>query len=125
MVCENGISIAKAYLKLNLDKPAKNNNKGSYRWEKEEEKKLTTPPLFPSTPISQTGLVTTDKEKAEVLNNCWSHFLLPVTISTSLRLLGWWAEFQAIVAEGHVQDHLRNLGKHRAMGPTQMHVRGL
>ncbi|KFQ90119.1 hypothetical protein N337_04750, partial [Phoenicopterus ruber ruber] len=63
-LCRDGVRKAKAQLELNLARNAKN-NKGFYRHVSQKRKvKESIPPL-----ISKTGkLVTTDKEKADVLN---------------------------------------------------------
>ncbi|KAK4826853.1 LOW QUALITY PROTEIN: hypothetical protein QYF61_011721 [Mycteria americana] len=54
----------KVQLELNLARDAKNNKKGFYRYPERKVKESIRPP------IRKTGkLVTTDKEKAEVLNN--------------------------------------------------------
>ncbi|KFW04519.1 hypothetical protein N327_07886, partial [Fulmarus glacialis] len=65
-LCRDGVRKAKARLKLNLVKDAKNNKKGFYGYvsQKRKVKESISPPM------SKTGkLVTTDEEKAEVLNN--------------------------------------------------------
>ncbi|KAM6103455.1 uncharacterized protein LJ206_014212 [Theristicus caerulescens] len=63
---KDGMRKAKAQLELNLVRDAKNNKKGFYRYINQKRKvKESIPPL-----MSKTGkLITTDKEKAEVLNN--------------------------------------------------------
>ncbi|KFQ99133.1 hypothetical protein Y956_03969, partial [Nipponia nippon] len=65
-LCRDRIRKAKARLELNLARDAKNNKKGFYRYVIQKRKvKESVPPL-----MSKTGkLVTTDEEKAEVLNN--------------------------------------------------------
>ncbi|KFR00189.1 hypothetical protein Y956_08025, partial [Nipponia nippon] len=65
-LCKDGIRKAKARLELNLVRDAKNNKKGFYRYINQKRKVTESiPPL-----MSRSGkLVTTDEEKAEVLNN--------------------------------------------------------
>ncbi|KAK4826893.1 hypothetical protein QYF61_012081 [Mycteria americana] len=62
----DGVRKAKAQLELNLARKAKNNKKGFYRYVSQKRKvKARVPPL-----MNKNGdLVSTDKEKAEVLNN--------------------------------------------------------
>ncbi|KFQ65391.1 hypothetical protein N335_01657, partial [Phaethon lepturus] len=64
--CRDGVRKAKAQLELNLARDAKNNKKGFYRYVSQKRKgKESISPL-----MSKTGkLVTTDKEKAEVLSD--------------------------------------------------------
>jgi len=53
-------------LKLNLARDAKNNKKGFYRYVSQKRKVKESVPLL----MSKTGkLVSTEEEKAEVLNN--------------------------------------------------------
>ncbi|PKU30689.1 rna-directed dna polymerase from mobile element jockey- hypothetical protein [Limosa lapponica baueri] len=71
-LCRDEVRKAKVRLELNPARDAKNNKKGFYRYVNQKRKvKESMPPV-----LSKTGkLVTTDKEKAEVLNN----FLLRTT----------------------------------------------
>ncbi|KFQ78147.1 hypothetical protein N335_09061, partial [Phaethon lepturus] len=64
--CRDGVRRAKAQLELNLARDAKNKKKGFYRYVRQKRKvKESVLPLK-----SKTGkLVTTDEEKAEVLND--------------------------------------------------------
>ncbi|KFV55360.1 hypothetical protein N328_07466, partial [Gavia stellata] len=68
-LCRDGVRKAKVQLKLNLARDAKNNKKGFYRYVSQERKvKESVCPL-----MNTTGkLVTTDEEKAEVLNNTFA-----------------------------------------------------
>ncbi|KFQ75511.1 hypothetical protein N337_12410, partial [Phoenicopterus ruber ruber] len=70
-LCRDGVRKAKAWLALNLARDAKN-NKGFYRYVSQKRKvKESIPPLK-----SRTGkLVSTDEEKAEVLNNFFASVL--------------------------------------------------
>ena len=65
-LCRDGIRKAKACLEINLARNAKKNKKGFYRYLNQKRKvQEGIPPL-----VSNKGrLVTTDKEKVEVLNN--------------------------------------------------------
>ncbi|KFM02997.1 hypothetical protein AS27_15497, partial [Aptenodytes forsteri] len=68
-LCRNGVMKAKARLELNLARDTKNNKKGFYRYvsQKRQVKESVHPMM------NMTGkLVTTDKEKAEVLNNIFA-----------------------------------------------------
>jgi len=65
-LCKHEVKVrrAKAQLELNLARNAKN-NKGFYRYVSQKRKVRESPP-----PVSKNGnLVSTDEEKAEVLNN--------------------------------------------------------
>ncbi|KAK4828789.1 hypothetical protein QYF61_000846 [Mycteria americana] len=65
-LCRDGVRKAKAQLELNLARDAKNNRKGFYRYVSQKRKVKESVPAL----MSKTGkLVTTDEEKAEVLNN--------------------------------------------------------
>jgi len=59
-------------LELNLARHAKNNKKNFYRYVSQKKKVKESVPTL----MSKTGkLITTDKEKAEVLNNLFSSVL--------------------------------------------------
>ncbi|KFM02772.1 hypothetical protein AS27_04311, partial [Aptenodytes forsteri] len=67
-LCRDEVRKAKARLELNLARDAKNRKKGFYRYVSQKRKVKESVPT--PTPMSKTGkLVTTDKEKAEVLNS--------------------------------------------------------
>jgi len=69
-LCRDGVRRAKAWLKLNLERDAKNNSKGFYRYVSQKRKvKESVRPLM----NKNDDLVSTDEEKAEVLSN----FFLP------------------------------------------------
>ncbi|KFQ63342.1 hypothetical protein N334_13791, partial [Pelecanus crispus] len=65
-LCREEVRQAKAQLELNLARDVKNNKKGFYKYINQKRKvKESVPPL-----MNKNGdLVSTDKEKAEVLNN--------------------------------------------------------
>ena len=71
-LCMDEVRKANAQLELNLARDDRKNKKGFYRQKRKFQEGI--PPL----PVSDTGkLVTTDKEKAEVINNFlpWSSLL--------------------------------------------------
>ncbi|KFQ63524.1 hypothetical protein N334_07076, partial [Pelecanus crispus] len=80
-LCRDGVRKAKAQLELNLAKGAKNNNKGFYRYVSQKRKvKESMAPVMSS--IGKP--VTTDEEKAEVLNKFFvSVFTGTVSLHTS------------------------------------------
>ncbi|KFW94610.1 hypothetical protein N336_00311, partial [Phalacrocorax carbo] len=68
-LCRDGVRRAKAQLQLNLVRDAKNNKKGFYRYMNQKGKvKESVPHLM----NKNGGLVSTDEEKAEVLNNIFA-----------------------------------------------------
>ncbi|GAB0210331.1 mitochondrial enolase superfamily member 1 [Grus japonensis] len=81
--------------------------------------------------MNTTGkLVTTDKEKAEVLNNFFASVSTGNLSSDSSRVDGpqdrdWGSKVPPTVREDQVRDHLRNLNIHKSMGPDEMHPRVL
>jgi len=82
--------------------------------------------------MSKTGkLLTTDKEKAEVLNNffCYLVFTGNFSSHTSERDKpqdeDWGSKVPTTVREDQVLDHLRNLNIHKSMGPDKIHPRVL
>ncbi|KFQ59950.1 hypothetical protein N334_02077, partial [Pelecanus crispus] len=65
-LCREGVRKAKARLELNLAREAKNNRKGFYRYVSQKRKAKDHVPTL----MNKNGdLVSTDKEKAEVLNS--------------------------------------------------------
>ncbi|KAK4830766.1 hypothetical protein QYF61_013255 [Mycteria americana] len=79
-LCRDGVRKAKVWLELNLARDAKNNKKGFYRHINQKRKvKESVPPM-----MNKNGdLVSTDKEKAEVLNNFFHR------ITESQNRVGW------------------------------------
>ncbi|KFQ20168.1 hypothetical protein N332_09221, partial [Mesitornis unicolor] len=65
-VCRDKVRKAKAWLELNMVRDAKKTKKGFYRYVNQKRKVKES---FPSLMSSNGELVTTDEEKAEVLNN--------------------------------------------------------
>ncbi|GAB0206490.1 mitochondrial enolase superfamily member 1 [Grus japonensis] len=83
-------------------------------------KKTYTAPTPP--PINERGdPVTTDMEKAEVLNDFFPPFSLAIAVPTSQvpepQDRDWGNKVPSIVGNDTVQDHLRNLNIHKSMGP--------
>jgi len=80
--------------------------------------------------MSKTGkMVTTDKEKAEVINIFASVFTGNLSSHTSLvdgpQGRDWRSKVPPTVMEDQVCHHLRNLNIQKSMGPNQMHPRVL
>jgi len=68
-LCSEGIRRAKARLELNLARDAKNNKKGLYTYVNQKRKVKES---IPSLMNKNSDLVSTDEEKAEVLNNIFA-----------------------------------------------------
>ncbi|KFM11756.1 hypothetical protein AS27_15251, partial [Aptenodytes forsteri] len=103
-LCRYGVRKAKGRIELNLARDAKNNNKGFYRYVSQKRKaKETVPPL-----MSKTGkLVTTDEEKAEVLNNFFASVFTATSLPTPLEWDGlqdrdWGSKVPPTVREDQV-----------------------
>jgi len=70
-LCRDGVRKAKVWMELNLARDAKSNKKGFSRYvsQKRKVKESVTPMM------SKTGkLITTDEEKAEILNKIFASF---------------------------------------------------
>ena len=116
----------KAQLELHLARGTKKDKKGFYgysNWERKVQEGVV--PLM----SNKARLVTTDKEKAGVLNffasvfpdNCSPHS--PHTFGLVGGNRG--SNVPPTVSEDQVCDHLRNLNIHKSMGPNEMHPRVL
>ncbi|KAK4829982.1 hypothetical protein QYF61_008113 [Mycteria americana] len=84
----------------------------------------------PSLMSKTVKLVTTDKEKAEVLNNFFASVFTGNLSSHTSRVDGtqgrdWGRNVPPTVREDQVQDHLRNLNIQKSTGPDEMHPRVL
>ena len=77
--------------------------------------------------IRKTGkLVTTDEEKAEVLDNFFASLFTDSIFSHTSQVDGlsgrdWGNKALTTVREDQVHDHLRNLNIPKSMGPDEMH----
>ncbi|KAK4816289.1 hypothetical protein QYF61_014587 [Mycteria americana] len=123
----DGVRKAKAQLELNLARDAKNNKKGFYRYTNQKRKvKESVPPL-----MNKNGdLVSTDEEKAEVLNNFFASVFSGNHSPHPSRVNGQHVGDQGgkappTVREDQVRDHLGNLNIPKSMGPDEMHPRVL
>ncbi|KAK4829113.1 hypothetical protein QYF61_002151 [Mycteria americana] len=123
LLCRDGVRKAKAWLEMNLARDAKNNKKGFYRYVSQKRKvKENVPPL-----MNKNGdLVSTDEEKAEVLNNFFASVFSGNCSPHPSRVNGQHVGDQGgkaspTVREDQVHDHLRNLNIHKSMGPDEMH----
>ncbi|KAK4822131.1 hypothetical protein QYF61_010254 [Mycteria americana] len=114
-------------LELDLARDAKNNKKVFYRYINQKRKvKESVPPL-----MDENGdLVSTDEEKAEVLNNFFAsvfsgnHSPHPSQVNGQ-HVGDQGAKAPSTVREDQVRDHLRNLNIHKSMGPDEMQPRVL
>jgi len=118
---------AKARLELNLARNVKNNKKGFYRYVSQKRKvKESVRPL-----MSKNGnLVSTDEEKAEVLNSPFASVFTGNISPCPSPVDGLQDGVQRgkglpTVMEDQVQDYLMNLNIHKSMGPDEMHPRVL
>jgi len=114
-------------LELNLERDAKNNKKGFYRYVSQKRKVKES--MFPL--MSKTGkLVTTDEYKAEVLKNIFASVCTGNLSSHTSQVGGppdgdWGSKVPPAVREDQVRDHLRKQNIPKPMGPDEMHPRVL
>ncbi|PKU32216.1 rna-directed dna polymerase from mobile element jockey-like [Limosa lapponica baueri] len=125
-LCRDGVRKAKAWLELHLARDTKN-KKGFYRYVSQKRKvKESVYPLMSKT----RKLVTTDKEKAEVLSKFFVS-VFPGNLSPHSSQVGgpqdkdWGSKVPSTEREDQVRDHLRNLNICKSMGPDEMHPRVL
>jgi len=126
-LCKDGIRKANAQLELNLARDAESNKKGFYRYvsQKRQAKENIT------SLMSKTGKpVTTEEEKAEVLNNIFASVFNGGLSSHTSRVEGpqdreSGSKVPPTVREDQVLDHLGNLNIHKPMGPDEKQPRVL
>ncbi|KAK4816396.1 hypothetical protein QYF61_016713 [Mycteria americana] len=125
-LCRDGVRKAKVQREPNFARDTKN-NKGFYRYVSQKRKVKESVTLL----MKMTGkLVTTDEEKAEVLNNSFASVFTGNLSSHTSRVDGpqgrdWVSKIPPAVREDQVRDHLRNLNIPKSMGPDKMHPRVL
>ena len=125
-LCRDGVRKIKDQLELNLAKDAKKNKKVLYRYLNQKSKVQKGFPTL----VSDTGkLVTTDKEKTEVLN-FFAFVFSGNCLSRTLQIFGlvggdWGSNIHPTVSEDQIRDHLWKLNIHKSMGPNEMHPRVL
>ncbi|KAK4830241.1 hypothetical protein QYF61_009308 [Mycteria americana] len=112
---------------LNLARDSKNNKKGFYRYVNQKKKvKENIPPL-----MNKNGdLVSTDEEKAQLLNNFFASVFpdnrSPHTSQDNGQHDGdQGGKAPPTVREDQVHDHLRNLNIYKSMGLDEKHPRAL
>ncbi|KAK4808500.1 hypothetical protein QYF61_005817 [Mycteria americana] len=126
-LCRDGVRKAKVQLELNLARDAKNNKKGFYRYINQKRKvKESVPPLM----NKNDEIVSTNEEKAEVLNNFFASVFSGNRSPHPSRVNGQHVGDQGGKApptekEDQVHNHLRNLNTYKSMGLDEMHRRVL
>ncbi|GAB0209084.1 mitochondrial enolase superfamily member 1 [Grus japonensis] len=116
---------AKALTELNLARDVKDNKKSFYRYVSDKRKmRETVGPLR----NERGDLVTQDMEKAEVLNDFFASVFTGKCLSHTAQVTegrDWENAEPPTVGEDQVQEYLRNLKVHKAMGPDEMHLQVL
>ncbi|GAB0209092.1 mitochondrial enolase superfamily member 1 [Grus japonensis] len=116
---------AKALIELNLARDVKDNKKSFYRYVSDKRKmRETVGPLR----NERGDLVTQDMEKAEVLNDFFASVFTGKCLSHTAQVTegrDWENAEPPTVGEDQVQEYLRNLKVHKAMGPDEMHLQVL
>jgi len=111
---------------MNLAKDAKDNKKGFYRYVSQKKKVKESVPALMN---KNDNLVSTDEEKAEVLNKFFAS-VFTGNLSPRPSPVGLQGEVQRgkslpTVTEDQVRDHLRNPNIHKSVGPAETHPRVL
>ena len=124
-MCRKGVRRAEARLELNLARDAKNNKNGFY-WYVNQKSKVKESPLM----NMNCNLVSTEEEKAEVLNNFSASVFTGNISSHTSRADGLqdgdlWSKVPPTVRKDQVCNHLKNLNIHKSIGPDEMHPRVL
>ncbi|PKU47605.1 rna-directed dna polymerase from mobile element jockey-like [Limosa lapponica baueri] len=124
-LCRRGVRKAKVQLELNFARDAKNNQNDFYRYVSKKRKVKESVLLLMS-----SKLVTTDKEKAEVLKNLFASIFSDNLSSHTSGVdvpqgRDWGSKLPAMVREDQVCDHLRNLNIWKTVRPEEPYLRAL
>ncbi|GAB0209898.1 mitochondrial enolase superfamily member 1 [Grus japonensis] len=123
----NAVRRAKAQLELNLTREVKGNQKG---FSKYISSKMKTKESMSSLFNGAGDLVTSDREKAEVLDAFFASFFTGKVCPQASQVPEhpsrvWGSEAVATVEEERVRNHLTHLDIHEPMGSDGMHLRVL